>query len=86
MKKKLVAWAGHADNVVVYQGFGLMKGKLDKDTVRRFAAVSIAADAHIVRGPEKLFEHLELAQKVPAYVKHSELRTLGQKQGMRSST
>ncbi|MCP4626841.1 MAG: hypothetical protein GY850_25530 [bacterium] len=72
VKKELTAWAGHADNFVVYQGFGLMEGKMDKETANRFAAVAIAADAHIVRQPEKLFEHLELAQKVPAYVKHSD--------------
>jgi hypothetical protein len=79
VKQELVAWAGHADNFVVYQGFGLLEGKMDKDTARRFAAVSIAADAHIVRQPKKLFEHLELAQKVPAYVKHSDrvLKSLG---------
>ncbi|MDB4444505.1 hypothetical protein N9174_04125, partial [bacterium] len=72
VKKELVAWAGHADNFVVYQGFGLLEGKMDKDTARQFAAFSIAADAHIVRQPKKLFEHLEQAQKVPAYVKHSD--------------
>jgi hypothetical protein len=70
--KELAAWAGHADNFIVYQGFGLMEGKMDKETARRFAAVAIAADAHIVRQPEKLFAHLEQAQKVPAYVKHSD--------------
>ncbi len=79
VKQELAAWAGHADNFVVYQGFGLLEGKMDKDTARRFAAVSIAADAHIVRQPNKLFEHLELAQKVPVYVKHSDraLKSLG---------
>jgi hypothetical protein len=70
--KELAAWAGHADNFIVYQGFGLMEGNMDKETARRFAAVAIAADAHIVRQPEKLFAHLEQAQKVPAYVKHSD--------------
>jgi hypothetical protein len=70
--KELAAWAGQADNFVVYQGFGLMEGKMDKNTASRFAAVSIAADTHIVRQPKKLFEHLELAQKVPVYVKHSD--------------
>ncbi len=79
VKQELAAWAGHADNFVVYQGFGLLEGKMDKDAARRFAAVSIAADAHIVREPKKLFEHLELAQKVPVYVKHSDraLKSLG---------
>jgi hypothetical protein len=72
VKKEFAAWAGHADNFVLYQGFGLLEGKMDKDTVSRFAAVSIAADAHIVRQPKKLFEHLEQAQKVPTYVKHSD--------------
>jgi hypothetical protein len=72
VEKELVAWAGHADNFVVYQGFGLLEGKMDKDTADRFAAVSIAADTHIVREPQKLFNHLELSQKVPAYVKHSD--------------
>ena len=52
VKKELAAWAGHADNFVVYQGFGLLEGKMDKDTARQFAAVSIAADAHIVRQPK----------------------------------
>ena len=70
--KELASWAGHADNFVVYQGFGLLEGKMDQDTADRFAAVSIAADTHIVREPKKLFDHLEQAQKVPAYVKHSD--------------
>ena len=70
--KELAAWAGHADNFVVYQGFGLLEGKVDQDTANRFGAVSIAADTHIVRQPKKLFEHLEQAQKVPVYVKHSD--------------
>jgi hypothetical protein len=73
VKQELVAWAGHADNFVVYQGFGLLEGKMNKDTADQFAAVSIAADAHIVRKPKKLFDHLEQAHKVPAYVKHSDL-------------
>jgi hypothetical protein len=72
VRKELAAWAGHADNFVVYQGFGLLEGKMDKDTAGRFTAVSIAADTHIIREPQKLFKHLELAQKVPAYVKHSD--------------
>ncbi|MCP5048069.1 MAG: hypothetical protein GY940_12925, partial [bacterium] len=72
VKQELVAWAGHADNFVVYQGFGLLEGKMDKDTAGRFTAVSIAADTHIVRKPQELFKHLELAQKVPVYVKHSD--------------
>jgi hypothetical protein len=72
VKQELVAWAGHADNFVVYQGFGLLEGKMDKDTAGRFAAVSIAADTHVVREPQILFKHLELAQKVPVYVKHSD--------------
>jgi hypothetical protein len=70
VKKELAVWAGHADNFVVYQGFGLLEGKVDKDTVRRFAASSIGADVHIVRKPKKLFKHLEQAQKVPFYIKH----------------
>jgi len=72
VKQELAAWAGHADNFVVYQGFGLLEGKMDKDTAGRFNAVSIAADTHIVRQPKKLFMHLELAQKIPVYVKHSD--------------
>jgi hypothetical protein len=72
IKQELAAWAGHADNFVVYQGFGLLEGKMDKDTADRFAAVSIAADTHVVREPKKLFDHLEQAHKVPAYVKHSD--------------
>jgi hypothetical protein len=72
VKQELAAWAGHADNFVVYQGFGLLEGKINKDTADRFAAVSIAADTHIVRKPQKLFNHLELAQEVPAYAKHSD--------------
>ena len=31
VKQELVAWAWHADNFVVYQGFGLLEGKMDKD-------------------------------------------------------
>lgn len=70
--KELTAWAGQADNFVVYRGFGLLEGKVDKAAANRFAAVSIAADAQIVRQPHKLFEQLEQAQKIPAFVKHSD--------------
>ena len=79
VKQELAAWAGHADNFVVYQGFGLLEGKISKDTADRFAAVSIAADTHIVRKPQNLFNHLEQDQKVPTYVKHSDraFRSLG---------
>jgi hypothetical protein len=72
VKQELASWAGHADNFVVFQGFGLLEGKMDQDTADRFAAVSIAPDTHIVREPKKLFDHLEQARKVPAYVKHSD--------------
>ena len=72
VRKELAAWAGHADNFVVYHGFGLLEGKMDKEAAGRFAAVSIAADTHIVREPQKLFKHLELVQKVPTFVKHSD--------------
>jgi hypothetical protein len=71
VKQELVAWAEHADNFAVYQGFGLLEGKMDQDTADRFTTVSIAADTHIVREPKKLFDHLEQTQKVPTYVKHS---------------
>jgi hypothetical protein len=71
VKKEIAAWAEHADNFTVYQGFGLLEGNMDKDSAERFASVAIAPDVNIVREPQKLYKHLEKAGKIPIYVNHS---------------
>jgi len=72
IKKEIAAWSEHADNFTVYQGFGLLEGNMDKDCAERFASVAIAPDVNIVRDPQKLYEHLEKAEKIPVYVNHSD--------------
>jgi len=71
MKKEIAAWAEHAANFTVYQGFGLLEGNMDKDSAEQFASVAIAPHVNIVRDPQMLYEHLEKAEKIPIYVNHS---------------
>ena len=70
VKKEIAAWAEHADNFTVYQGFGLLEGNMDKDSAEEFASVAIAPDVNIVHDPQKLYEYLEKAEKIPIYVNH----------------
>ncbi len=70
VKKEIAAWAEHADNFTVYQGFGLLEGNMDKDSAEQFASVALAPDVNIVRDPQKLYKHLEKAGKIPIYVNH----------------
>jgi len=70
VKKEIAAWAEHADNFIVYEGFGLLEGNMDRDSAEQFASVAIAPDINIVRDPQKLYKYLEKAEKIPIYVKH----------------
>ena len=72
VKKEIAAWAEHADNFIVYQGFGLLEGDMDRDSADRFASVAIAPDINIVRDPKTLYENLEKSGKIPVYVNHSD--------------
>ena len=72
VKKEISAWAEHADNFIVYQGFGLLEGDMDRNSADRFASVAIAPDINIVRDPKTLYENLEKSGKIPVYVNHSD--------------
>ncbi len=72
VEKEIAAWAEHADNFIVYQGFGLLEGDMDRDSADRFAFAAIAPDVNIVRDPETLYENLEKAEKIPVYINHSD--------------
>lgn len=72
VKKEIAAWAEHADNFIVYQGFGLLEGDMDRDSADRFASAAIAPDVNIVHDPKMLYENLEKAGKIPVYVNHSD--------------
>ena len=72
VKKEIATWAEHADNFIVYQGFGLLEGDMGGDSVDQFASATIAPDVNIVRDPKTLYENLEKAGKVPVYVNHSD--------------
>ncbi|MEA3385100.1 MAG: hypothetical protein U9Q89_01395 [Thermodesulfobacteriota bacterium] len=70
VKKEIADWAEHADDFTVYEGFGLLEGNMDKDSAEQFASVAIAPHVNIVRDPQKLYNYLERAEKIPIYVKH----------------
>ena len=70
VKKEIASWAERADNFIVYQGFGLLEGNMDRDTADRFAAAAIARDVHIVHDPQLLYKHMEKLGKIPFYANH----------------
>jgi len=72
VKNEISTWTEHADNFIVYQGFGLLEGDMDRDSAGRFASVAVAPDINIIRDPETLYKHLEKAEKIPVYVNHSD--------------
>jgi len=72
VEKEITSWSERADNFIVYQGFGLLEGNMDKETADRFASAAIAPDINIVHDPKKLYNHLEKAGKIPFYVNHSD--------------
>ena len=72
VKKEIATWAEHADNFIVYEGFGLLEGKMDSESEDRFASAAIGPDINIVRDPKTLYNHLEKSEMVPVYVNHSD--------------
>jgi len=72
VKKEIASWSERADNFIVYQGFGLLEGNMDKKTADRFVSTAIAPDVNIVRDPKKLYNHLEKIGKIPFYANHSD--------------
>ncbi len=72
VKKEIATWAEHADNFIVYRGFGLLEGDMDRDSAGRFVSVAVAPDINIILDPETLHKHLEKAGKIPVYVNHSD--------------
>jgi hypothetical protein len=72
VKKEIASWSERADNFIVYQGFGLLEGNMNKETADRFASAAIAPDVNIVRDPKKLYNHLEKNGKIPFYANHSD--------------
>ena len=72
VKKEIASWSERADNFIVYQGFGLLEGNMNKETADRFASAAIAPDVNIVRDPKKLYNLLEKAGKIPFYANHSD--------------
>jgi len=72
VKKEIASWSERADNFVVYQGFGLLEGNMNKETADRFVSAAIGPDVNIVRDPKKLYNHLEKAGKIPFYANHSD--------------
>lgn len=72
VNKEIAAWGEHADNFIVYQGFGLLEGDMDRDSADRFASAAIAPDVNIVRDPKTLYESMEKDGKIPVYVNHSD--------------
>ena len=74
VEKQISAWVGHADSFVLYDGFGLVEGTLDRETRERFSAIEVASDLYLVNSPKKLHERFDEMERVPITVKHPESR------------
>ncbi len=68
--QELAAWAGHSDNFVLYEGFGLLEGDLSLPGISTFVVEPIAPTLAVVRTPDKLYARLEQAEQAPILVEH----------------
>lgn len=71
IQEEIASWSERADDFVVYQGFGLLEGRVGKELADRFVSQAVAPDVNIVREPKKLYRHLEKAGEIPFYAEHS---------------
>lgn len=70
---ELTEWAGHSENFVLYDGFGLFEG--DGETLSiadAFTVETITPKLRIVRSPAALFARLEEAEAIPLRITHLE--------------
>ncbi len=68
--QELTAWAGHSDNFVLYEGFGLLEGDLALPGVGAFVVDKITPNLGLVRSPGELYAHLEKEEQAPILVEH----------------
>lgn len=69
---ELEEWAGHADQFVLYESFGLLETADLPIEVERFAAEKISPTLNLVRTPEKVFAMLETLGHFPLRIRHSQ--------------
>ena len=65
-------WAGHSEKFVLYEGFGLLEGQRQTGGIDRFVIEPISPDLALVREPEKLYQSLEVTERVPARIRHAD--------------
>lgn len=74
VEKELREWVGHSERFTLYDGFGLLEIAEEETTqslrIADFVTEQIRAGMYIVRSPDKLFERLEEAERVPIRLSH----------------
>ena len=68
---ELEEWAGHADQFVLYDGFGLLESTQIPAEVEKLTAEKITPGLYLMRSPEKVYATLETQGCVPLRVRHS---------------
>ena len=84
VKQELNDWAGHSEKFVLYAGFGLLEGRREAAGADAFVAEAISADLALVRQGEKLYQHLEVTERVPILIRHAD-QSLVTPAGVKSS-
>lgn len=73
IQREIQEWAGHSENFILYDGFGLLESSQEKLTIADpFTVERIAPTVRIVRSPAQLFAQLEQAEAIPLRIVHAE--------------
>lgn len=71
---ELEEWSGHADQFILYEGFGLLESAEPLPQADRFTVERIAPRLRLVRQAGTLVDKLEKASLAPLWVKHDALK------------
>lgn len=69
---ELEEWSGHTEVFTLYQGFGLLEGKVELPAVDELTVERIGAAQRIIRAPDEVYSHLQQAEQVPLRIEHGE--------------
>lgn len=67
---ELQAWSGHAEQFILYQGFGLLESADPLPEADPFTVEPIKPGLRLIRQPQRLFETLKAAAWAPLAVEH----------------
>jgi hypothetical protein len=67
---ELEAWSGHAEQFILYQGFGLLESTEALPQARHYSVEAVGPGLQLVRQPAELFQDLEAAALVPLMAHH----------------